>query len=181
MRMTVATIDLPDMPTAPCAVVGCDNPSDGVITLDRLTGKPLKGYDADSCTACNEKNAARLDRAQAKRRAAELATGQRLAAGEPPEQRTVLDDGYAKVQMAGLIWVVEHRAAMAAKLGRELIADENVHHLNGDRSDNAPANLELWSKMQPTGQRIADKVAWAKALLARYEPEALAVDNSAAR
>jgi hypothetical protein len=35
-------------------------------------------------------------------------------------------------------------------------------------------NLELWSSWQPSGQRIEDKVAWAKALLSIYEPNALA-------
>ena len=41
-------------------------------------------------------------------------------------------------------------------------------NINGIRDDNRPENLELWSKGQPAGQRVADKVAWAVDLLERY-------------
>lgn len=70
--------------------------------------------------------------------------------------------------------ILEHVFVMAQKLGRPLVTGENVHHINGVRDDNRPENLELWSRSQPPGQRIADKVEWAKELLSLYEPEALA-------
>lgn len=65
-------------------------------------------------------------------------------------------------------FVFEHRAAIGRVLGRPLTKEENVHHKNGDRRDNRLSNLELWSTSQPKGQRVVDKVAWARDLLAQY-------------
>jgi hypothetical protein len=75
---------------------------------------------------------------------------------------------------AGAAHVLEHRLVMAVLLGRPLAAGESVHHRNGDRLDNRPLNLELWSSRQPAGQRAEDKLAFAYELLALYDPEAFA-------
>ena len=63
----------------------------------------------------------------------------------------------------------EHRYLMELKLGRKLLPEENVHHKNGVRSDNRMENLELWTTSQPSGQRVEDKIEWAKEILQKYD------------
>lgn len=64
--------------------------------------------------------------------------------------------------------LLEHIYIMSQYLGRPLFSHENVHHINGDRADNRIENLELWSRSQPAGQRVEDKIRHAIEFLKEY-------------
>lgn len=67
-------------------------------------------------------------------------------------------------------WAAEHRYVMMEHLGRKLLTGENVHHVDGNRTNNAISNLELWVTKQPKGQRVEDLLCFAREIIATYAP-----------
>jgi predicted RNA-binding Zn-ribbon protein involved in translation (DUF1610 family) len=74
-------------------------------------------------------------------------------------------------------YMMQHRLVMEKKLGRYLLPEENVHHLNGIRDDNRIENLELWTKPQPTGVRVSDEIERCIKFLADYNIKVQEVIN----
>jgi hypothetical protein len=192
-RQVLRTGDVqPDRAPAVCAVEGCGRKA---VTRGWCHGHylrwsrqgdvkadvPLARPQDDTCKhrGCERgAQSAGYCRSHYRRR---LAHGDAEAGG--PE-RTVTGDGhlshgYWKIAVpenerhlsGGARQIGEHRLVMARHLGRALHADEVVHHRNGDRLDNRLTNLELWSTAQPKGQRVEDKLAFARWLLRRYARE----------
>jgi hypothetical protein len=85
-----------------------------------------------------------------------------------PGSGTIDKKGYRVTYVDGRSQM-EHRLVMERIIDRKLYPHEEVHHKNGQRADNRDENLELWSHSQPSGQRIEDKVAWAREFLELYK------------
>lgn len=76
------------------------------------------------------------------------------------------DRDHPQANKAGI--VLMHRAVMAEILGRPLTRQETVHHKDGNRANNDPDNLELFTSNHPSGQRVEELYEWAEQIIAKY-------------
>ena len=78
--------------------------------------------------------------------------------------------GHPRAQGSRGNYVFEHILVMESHLGRYLLPNENIHHINGVKDDNRLSNLELWIKGQPSGIRAKDALKWAREIIKAYTP-----------
>ena len=133
------------------------------------------------CTFCHRKNREKLDPTLIEKRRKMIRDSGRRKKGtdlNAPVRRSTgtwkTKTGYVMAYKKGHPnsnvndCILVHKLIMSEHLGRPLKPNENVHHINGIRDDNRIENLELWHRGQCSGQRLEEKLQWAKDLLVEY-------------
>lgn len=133
-----------------------------------------KCYNVKYCTECAYKF--RLKRNLINyRRKNSIDNGQPIKCKKPNGSGHLSKNGYVYITKVGHPnakakgRMFEHTFVMSEHLKRPLSKMESVHHKNGIKNDNRIDNLELWSRFHPTGQRVIDKIEWAKSFLEEYD------------
>lgn len=66
------------------------------------------------------------------------------------------DPNHPMSDKSGKVYI--HRLVMSEKLGRLLNSDEIVHHIDENKENNDPENLELTNKSKHAFEHIKDKI-----------------------
>lgn len=158
-----------------CSAVDCSRPhaAKGLCSMHYRRGRnrAVKSRQCSVKGCGNPHNAKGFCRLHYVRSERGIPLEQPLARDIPPKWRKNAD-GYIVRRVStpeGRVTQWQHREVMAEVIGRPLLPEEEVHHKNSVRHDNRPENLELWTKSQPAGGRVEDKLKWAHELINLYE------------